>query len=149
MEHRIVERPAFKVVGLKEHHQPGSDDIPKLWDQFVPRMDEVKHLAEPRIYYGIMGNYNHETGFFDYMAARPVTSTEDIPQDMESWSIPAGKYAVFTTCLKTLHEDNRTIYNTWLPASGHGHADAPDFELYDERFQDGKEDPFEIYVAIT
>jgi AraC family transcriptional regulator len=50
--------------------------------------------------------------------------------------IPAQRYAVFS------HRDHvsriraafYTIWNRWLPASNHEHADAPDFERYDERF---------------
>jgi hypothetical protein len=38
MQPKIVTKPAFTVVGLRIHTKPMTQEIPQLWDQFVPRM---------------------------------------------------------------------------------------------------------------
>lgn len=148
MEHTIKQKPAFTVVGMKHRGAPGNPEIPKLWDRFIPLEQQIKHRAEPHIGYGVMGRYDPATNTFDYMAGVPVTSTDDIPDGMETWQLPAGKYAVFTTCLKTIHQDMNAIYSQWLPGSGYQPVDQPNFELYDEDFKGGDEDPVYVYIAI-
>jgi AraC family transcriptional regulator len=148
MEHQITERPGITVLGMKYRGAPGNPEIPKLWDRFIPRENEIQHRSDPHVGYGIMGRYDQATNTFDYLAGVPVTKTDDIPDGMETWELPAGKYAVFTTCLKTLHRDMDTIYGQWFPNSGYQHADTPDFELYDGDFRGGDEDPVYVYIAI-
>jgi AraC family transcriptional regulator len=50
--------------------------------------------------------------------------------------IPAQQYVVFTHRghISTIRSTWHTIWNTWLPGSGHEVADAPDFERYDAVF---------------
>lgn len=80
------------------------------------------------------------------MACMGVTSAADLPQGMISCSVPANKYAVFTTTLKTMRATYQRV-EEWLPKSGYHRAKAPDFELYDEHFA-GEDSPFYIYVPI-
>ncbi len=64
----------------------------------------------------------------------PASTT--CPGEFARIRIPAQRYAVFSHRghISTLRATVYTIWNKWLPASGHAHADAPDFERYDERF---------------
>jgi AraC family transcriptional regulator len=50
--------------------------------------------------------------------------------------IAAQRYAVFShrEHISTIRRTLNTIWNQWLPASGHVPADAPNFERYDEKF---------------
>ena len=53
MKPRIVERSAFHVVGMRERFTPGAvAGIPKLWERFVPRMEEVAGRL-PHASYGV------------------------------------------------------------------------------------------------
>jgi AraC family transcriptional regulator len=134
MKTRIVTKPAFTVVGMKYHGKNQNNEIPQLWRKFGPHMHEVKHILQPNVAYGVMGNYEEATGEFDYMAALEVERTADVAEGMTAWTIPAQTYAVFPCTLDTIRETYDTIYQRWLPTSGYRHADGPEFELYDERF---------------
>ena len=149
MEPKIVTRPAFTVVGMLYRGKNENQEIPQLWQAFGPRMGEIVHASKEPIAYGVMDNYDEETGEFDYVAALKVDSAEDIPEGMLSWQIPESKYAVAACSLPTLHETFHELYHEWLPNSGYERAPGPEFELYDERFDN--KDPhseLDLYIPI-
>ena len=148
MEPQFVTKPAFTVVGLLIHTRPMTPEIPNLWQQFDLRMDEVPHLAEPGVSYGLM-LMDHDLGKLDYMAGEEVTQVGDLPAGMTSWDIPANIYAVFETTLTTIGDTFGYIYDTWLLTSGYQHAPAPYFERYSETFNpDDPESKIEIYIPV-
>ena len=134
MDVKSVQRPPFKVVGLKYHGKPGPDDIPRLWDKFGPRMGEIRHVVNPKVAYGVMDNFDMASGEFDYVAAYEVDEIADMPSGMVSMEVPAQTYAIFTCTLPTIHATYEKINNTWLVESGYERAAGPEFELYDENF---------------
>jgi AraC family transcriptional regulator len=85
--------------------------------------------------YGVCCNADG-AGNFDYIAGVEVSSFDQLPAELRRVRIPAQRYAVFThrDHISTMRGTVYTIWNKWLPASGHDVADAPDFERYDERF---------------
>ena len=88
-------------------------------------------------------------GSFEYICGVEVTDFDRLPADLARIRLPARRYAVFT------HRGHvaglrATVYSIWnhaLPASGLVHADAPDFERYDARF-DPRTGQGEIDIAI-
>lgn len=149
MQPQFVTKPAFTVVGLLIHTTPMAPEIPQLWEQFVPRMAEIAHEAEPGVTYGLMGHYDQETGMFDYMAGNVVEKVADLPAGMTRWEVPANTYAVFETTLPTIGEAFGYIYNTWLPTSGYQPVAAPSFERYGESFNpDDGNSTLEIYIPV-
>ena len=147
MEAKIVSRPAFTVVGLKYHGKNEHNEIPQMWREFGPRMREIKHIVNPHVAYGVAGNYDEDSGEFDYVAGFEVDSVADMPEGMASWEVPEQTYAVFPCTLPTLHETFQYAYKTWLPQSGRQRAEGPEFELYDEKF-DPEDASSEMYVYI-
>jgi AraC family transcriptional regulator len=149
MEPKIVTKPAFTVVGMKYRGKNEKSEIPQLWEQFGPRICEIKHLADPHVAYGVMHNYDEESGEFDYVAGFEVSSVAEVPEGMVSWEVPEQTYAVFTCTLPTLMETFERAYKTWLPHSGYQRADSPEFELYDENFDSQDENSeMAIYIPI-
>ena len=71
---------------------------------------------------------------------------------MDDVSIPAGRYAVFTHSghISDLPKTVYTIWNKSLPDAGLNTREAPDFELYDCRFDPltGRGD-VEIWIPIA
>jgi AraC family transcriptional regulator len=140
MEPRIVTKPAFTVVGLpftgfitNAPLEAGNEnnEIGKVWDEFNARMAEVKHVSGPA--YGLcFGMPNDKEPW--YIAGVEVARAEDVPAGMMSMTVPAQMYAVFPCTLGTLGATYRMITEQWQPRSGYEHADAPDFELYDQEF---------------
>lgn len=133
MEPVIKDYPAFKVVGLaKVFDMETRADIPKLWEQLVPRFGEIKH-ASTGVTYGLCQRVD-QPGAFKYMACMEVDSLDDLPEGMEGIGVPAHKYAVFTHTISSgnLHEDLKPtmeyIWGTWAETSDFTYSDAPDFE---------------------
>lgn len=147
MKPKTTARPAFTVVGVKYRGKNENNEIPQMWSEFGPRMNEIKHKRNPHVAYGVMGNFDGDTGEFDYVAGFEVTSAAELPEGMVSWEVPEQNYAVFTCTLPTLHDTFHYIYETWLPQSGCQRAEGPEFELYDKSF-DPQDKSSEMYVYI-
>ena len=138
MEPRIVNKPAFTVVGLPftgfvsaAPYEGGveNNEIGKVWDQVNARFREIKHVCGPA--YGLcFGMPNDQEPW--YIAGFEVSQVDELPAGMLSMTVPAQKYAAFPCTLGTIGATYRTITEEWQPRTGHEHADAPDFELYDE-----------------
>lgn len=149
MEPKFVSLPAFTLVGMKMRVKPQGKVPGQLWDEFGPRMGEIKHVASPDVAYGLTDNMDMGSGEFDYMAAMQVSSAEDTPPGMTAYNVPAQTYAVFPCTIPTLREVFDQIYGVWLPSSGYVRTAGPELELYDETFD--PRDPaavFEVYIPI-
>ncbi len=146
MEPRFVDYPSFTAVGLATPFDfvTAQQTIPTLWDRFVPRMKEVRNVPDRRSF-GICRGH-------EYLACVQVTQVEAVPAGMVAWTVPAGHYAVFTHRgpVSRIGETVNRIWKDWLPSSGRVHVEgAPDFELYDERFQGASEESeFDLYIPI-
>jgi AraC family transcriptional regulator len=143
---KIVERPALTVVGLRILTKPMSPEIPALWPEFVPRIEEIADAVEPNVSYGVM----RHGAALEYMAAVSVSGTGPVPAGMHSLELPAGKYAVFRYPLSGLAKGFADIFDRLMPASGYVQsAGLPFFERYDENFDPGKPDSaVEIYLPV-
>lgn len=149
MEPRFVSLPAFTLVGMMMRVKPQGKVPGQLWDEFGPRMGEIEHMTGPDIAYGLTANMNMSTGEFDYMAGLQVSSSDDIPDGMVSYDVPAQTYAVFPCTLPTIREVFDHIYGAWLPVSGYMRTAGPELELYGEAFD--PRDPasvFEVYIPV-
>ena len=140
MEPRIVARPAFTVVGLpfvgfitSAPYEDGvqNNEIGKVWEEFNARYAEIQNVCGPA--YGLcFGMPNDREPW--YIAGAEVSRVEKIPAGMMSMTVPAQKYAVFPCTLGALGATYRYITEEWQPRAGYTHAEAPDFELYDEEW---------------
>lgn len=134
IEARIVEKPAFAVVGMLARTTPGNPNMMQLWMDFDGQVERVRGRTEPGVFYGAMHNYDMDTNEFDYVAGVEVQAGQTAPEGMVAWVIPAQTYAVFETTLPQIGNAFEAIYQSWLPGSDFERADAPEFELYDEAF---------------
>jgi AraC family transcriptional regulator len=96
-------------------------EIPAMWEEFLPRtgeLDSVGAQGDPGAY-GVsreLPGFGHER--FEYLAAVPVKSTEDLPEGMVGWEIPAHTYAVFpANGVPDLMRVIGYVYSEWLPNS--------------------------------
>lgn len=158
MKPRIIELPEFKVVGIKREVtlKTAHELIKKQWQEFNPRMGEVKNRIKPGEAYGIceycdLENFNEETPYYELVSVA-VSSLENPPQGMVGKVVPKSRYAVFTHKgpTKNLRATYDYIYKTWLPNSGEELSLHDDFELYDHRFKgvNNSESEFDIYIPI-
>jgi AraC family transcriptional regulator len=126
---------ALLIAGLGERYTfETNHGIPRQWERFAPYIGNVPGQVGGTAY-GVccIGDGN---GNFDYIAGVEVTSFDDLPSEFSRIRISAQRYAVFShrEHISRMRATAFTIWNKWLPESGYRHADAPDFELYDARF---------------
>lgn len=141
---QFVSKDAFTVAGLRIRTTPKSPDIPKLWDQLVPRMSELQHISESYTSYGVMQGVDNA---LDYMAGNPVDDTTDLPDGMSAWQIEGKTYAVFESTLPTLSETFDYIFGSWLLASEYKQGSGPLLERYGETFS--PDNPVvDIYIPV-
>ena len=144
MNARIITKPAFTVVGLRISTLPKSPEIPKLWDAFVPRMNELQNVSEPYASYGVMSSAGEA---LDYMAGNPVNEVSELPSGMSRWDIAENTYAVFESTLATLPQTFDTIFSSWFPTSNYKQAEGPLLERYGEHFS--PENPMvDVYIPV-
>jgi AraC family transcriptional regulator len=136
-----LEPPRFEsgkpllIAGLGERYTcETSKAIPAQWQRFAPHFGNVPGQLG-RTAYGVCCNTD-EDGNFDYICGVEVASFSDLPPDLSRVRVPAQRYAVFShrDHISTIRRTVNTIWNRWLPDSGHEVADAPNFERYGESF---------------
>ncbi|MEM8536374.1 MAG: AraC family transcriptional regulator [Pseudomonadota bacterium] len=134
--HEIKDHSAFRVIGMDTGLQQMGDNsaIPPLWQRLNARAHEIAEITQ-QAGYGVIcegdgdGNYRYVAGF-------AVSAGAAIPAGMRDVKIPAGRYAVFTH-KGHIADFPKTVYIVWnkaLPDAGLTPREAPEFELYDQRF---------------
>ncbi|MBE9031884.1 AraC family transcriptional regulator [filamentous cyanobacterium LEGE 11480] len=131
-----AEGRALLLVGLRQHHPQATaaQSILEQWEAF----EALKRMpgAIGTTTYGVVCGNNPAEQTFEYMCGLEVADFDAVPADLDRMQIQSQRYAVFTHRGKVAKLRNTwaEIWNEWLPASGYAAADAPDFELYDYRF---------------
>ncbi len=155
MEPKILRKESFKAVGMKYLGKNENNEISQLWDRFVPRIPEIRHLsaAMGEASFGLCYTLvdPSEPGEFSYIAALPVDQLADIPEGMVGVEVPAQTYAVAESHgLGEIGQTYDFLIKKWLPTSPYEAGKGPDFELYPMEFI--SEDPhstFYIYYPIV
>jgi len=143
---RLVERPAFGVIGTKTWIGGQDNDLfGRFWARC--RQDGVLALLER-----ISGaQFGAQTGGFTlgisrveqdpakrefyYMIAVevPEGSATAVPDELEGYQVPASHWAVFECrgqAPESIVKSEIYAFTQWLPASGFVHAPAPEMEVY-------------------
>lgn len=165
---KIIDRPAFKVVGyeFKNNMQKSlhTRNVPAFWSQrgLTDGTYEKKlyHTLNPPKHgeYCICVNADMEKDDFSYILAVGVEDYHLATEEMFKLEVPSAKYAVFTTPKVANDEFVNSIQGTWkyiledwFPNSGYEIDETKmDFEYYDERCHPWEYDKLsmEIYVPI-
>jgi AraC family transcriptional regulator len=136
-----LESPRFEngkpllVAGLGERYSyETSKAIPAQWQRFGPHFGNIPGQVG-RMAYGVCCN-SDDDGNFDYVCGVEVSNFSELPAQFSRVRIPERRYAVFShrDHISTIRRTINTIWNKWLPESGHEIADAPVFERYGEDF---------------
>jgi AraC family transcriptional regulator len=155
MQPKLLRSPAFDVVGMAGHFTPATNTrIPELWARFARRMHEVRHRRGSRTFGLCIDPDPGATGdgAFKYIAAVEVERVADVPAGMVSYHVPESRYAVFTHRghISRLGATVKQVFGTWLASQPVRRVAAPDFELYDQRFDPATGDgEVDIYVPIA
>jgi AraC family transcriptional regulator len=131
---RFDDGRAMLIAGLGQRYTfETNQGIPFQWQRFVPYIGHVPGQMG-RTTYGLCCNQDG-AGSFDYVCGVEVASFADIAPELQRVRVPKQRYAVFSHAghVSTLRAVAYTIWNKSLPALRLEVAEAPDFELYDDR----------------
>lgn len=158
MEPKIVTKNGFSIIGmeLKTTTKDGQNfkEIPQFWEKLLQQdiLSRIPNKSQEATSLGMCVDFNKEDGSFSYIIACEVSSTDDIPEDMITKTIPDAEYAVFT-CKGPLPDSIQNmvgfIHDEWFKNSEYKHAGTAEFELYDERCTGGTDCEVDIYVPIV
>ncbi len=131
----IKTQDAFRVIGLSAKCSFGNNSpIPPLWQALNARVDEFDERAVAAGY-GVCCDTDGQ-GNFRYVAGFVGIANSPIPKGMDDVIMPAGRYAVFHH-KGHIADFPKTVYTVWnksLPDAGLNPRQAPEFEVYDKRF---------------
>lgn len=146
LEPTIEHRPSMTLVGLATTFYDSSSEkntiaeqLPSLWDAFVPRLDEVPGRTD-QLAYGVIHQENTEGEHLEYLAGVEVAAAESMPSGMVPFNVPAARYATFAHRgePEKLDQTVNYIYSTWLLQSGLAHSYGPDLEIYGPDYRPGE-----------
>lgn len=143
IKHRIIERPAFEVVGKKTWISGQDNDLfGNFWVQSRERglfktfqgiNDFKPGIQTAGSTLGISRVEKDPTNReFFYMIA--IEKPEDCKvSDLEVYQVPASQWAVFECWGKvpeSIVKSEIYAFTEWLPSSEYAHAKAPEMEVY-------------------
>jgi len=148
-----------KLVGTHVHTSLANNNIPKLWNDFMPRIEEIANNRNTGYYEAhpydssfAMENFTGEMEF-EKWAAVEVVGVDSIPTGMKAITIEGGEYAVFEHKgkMNNIQLSFDYAYGTWLPNSDYEIDNRADFERYDGDRYFGPEHPesiTELWIPI-
>jgi AraC family transcriptional regulator len=145
---RIITSPTLTLAGRNKSYAIGPNPGIKLqWESFMGDFGKIEGQIGFSAYGVCHACDGH--GQMDYMCAVEVKDAGQVPGYLHTLQIPARKVAVFLHegPLETISETWMKIFNTWLPAAKLEVAHGPQFEVYGEAFNAGKEE-VEIFIPV-
>ena len=125
----------------------------QLWQRFMPRRKEIANslssdLISMQIYPSNF-DFNPNT-LFEKWAAVEVTDFSTVPDQMETFLLTEGLYAMFD--YKGSSNDTRIfqyIYTEWLPNSSYQFDNRPHFEVLGTKYKNGSSDSEEeLWIPV-
>jgi predicted transcriptional regulator YdeE len=123
------------IAGLNAHYTPQTrGEIPKQWQQFVPRLGEISGKVGNATY-GVVWRSTPDFAF-DYLCGVEVKSTDKLPAGFTHTALPQQRYAVFEhrDHISKIAQTIDALWNRWAPECGLKIAQTPCFERYTEEF---------------
>ncbi|MCD4752143.1 MAG: GyrI-like domain-containing protein [Anaerolineaceae bacterium] len=163
MDVTIKKRPAQLYIGqTRQFNKTTIPQIAVFWSEFFSNMAVIAPLLPPNAADGIPGNHSlglcypeNEKGIFDYAVAFPLKENKvsDIPEGYEIIMVPEQEYVVIPApgAKENIGKAYNYAFETWFPQQTEWEQECtkPDFELYDEHFNDFKEDSILwIYIPV-
>jgi AraC family transcriptional regulator len=158
MNYQLIERDAFKIVGLKETFSCNdnfaqSQGINRFWARIGQEgmINKLFGLNNGQIS-GLIGatvDYNKEENSIEYWIA--VDSKDDAPEDFIIYKVPAAKWVVFEAIgpvIDVVPATWKKIYSEWFPSNDYEHGSAPAMEVYKSPDPNSPTAKTEIWVPV-
>jgi AraC family transcriptional regulator len=131
-----------KLVGKRVLMSLVENKTPDLWRSFMPRRKDIKNSVSNDTI--SMSTYSEPLRLgdlhqkFHKWATVEVSDFDNVPDEMETFTLEGGLYAVFH--YQGLSTDNRIfiyIFSEWLPNSDYELDDRPHFEILGDKYKNG------------
>jgi len=157
MQPRIETITMKKLVGKRLRMSFSNNKTFELWKSFMTRRKEITNNKTTDLF--SMQIYDKHFDFkninqyeeFDKWATVEVTDFDTIPDEMESYTLTGGLYAVFihkgaaSTGPKTFNY----IFGTWLPDSDYILDNRPHFEILGQKYiHEDPDSEEEIWIPV-
>lgn len=156
MTPRIVKLEEKMLIGLNIKMSLIENKTGFLWGQFAPRIKEIiNRVSEDKIsmqvYPSIYFKQFHPNKEFEKWATVEVYDFTNIPNELESFVLNEGLYAVFQ--YKGSSSDTKVfeyIFSEWLPKSVFEVDERPHFEVLGKKYRNNDEtSEEEIWIPIV
>ena len=157
MQPSIINIKSKNLIGKRLRMSFADNKTFSLWRSFMPE----RKLIQNSVNSDLISMQVYPPGFdfeifdpnteFEKWAAIEVTDISKVPDGMETFNLPGGRYAVFT------HKGPASagaqtfvyIFRIWLPASEYVLDDRPQFEILGEKYKHEQPDSEEeIWIPI-
>ncbi len=130
-----------KLIGKKLTMSFANYNITELWKNFMPRKKEITNAISSDLISMAIYKPSHFSDFnprneFEKWSTIEVSNFENVPDEMETYILPGGLYALFE--YKGLNTDNSIyhhIFNSWLPNSGYILENRPHLEILGDKYK--------------
>jgi len=151
---RHIHKETFTVMGIETFGCNQNNEIPNLWRRFLINMNQLSHYHNNTFLCicDHVPDYDPNKSEFSYMACIEIGNTKfHPPKGMITKTIFKQDYVVFTHVGHSdmLEDTYKYIYGTYFFKSEFELENAPDFELYDSRFNPNSErSEIDIYIPV-
>lgn len=156
MDFRIETLKEKKFVGKKLKMSFAGNKTFELWRDFMPRRNEIKNKIGDELYSieiypeGFFENFDPNEEF-EKWAAVEAANFENVPGEMEIFTLPEGIYAVFIYRGKASAAASfyQNIFGNWLPNSEFVLDTRPHFAVMGEKYENDSDDSEEeIWIPV-
>jgi AraC family transcriptional regulator len=155
MTPRIEKLNEKRLIGKRLTMSLADNKTGDLWKSFMARRREIvnnltNEMISLQVYKSTHFADFKPTNQFEKWATVEVANFDNVPNEMETFTLPDGLYAVFD--YKGLSIDNsifQYIFGNWLPTSDYDLDDRPHFEVLGDKYKNN--DPTseeEIWIPI-
>jgi AraC family transcriptional regulator len=166
MDYKLVEKPAFDVIGTSKKfttvNKENLKKIPQFWSEFKKSRDyktvcdlitaeKETTVTGPTLLGVCIPNENKNLEEFFY-AIGVESSSKKALVGFETIYIPALTWAIFDAngpAEKSVQEATESIYQEWFPSTGYEEAAAPELEVYPAGDTDNPDYRCQIWVPIN
>lgn len=131
-----------KLVGKRMTMSYADYRVGELWANFMPRRKEITNKLTNDLISLVVYSSTHFVDFkatneFERWATVEVASFDNVPDEMETFILSSGLYAVFhyTGSSTDISSFYQNIFNVWLPDSGYSLDTRAHFEVLGEKYK--------------
>lgn len=157
MNPRIENITKKYLLGMRTTMSLANNKTSELWQQFMQRRKEIKNISNSNLY--SIQVFDESLEFKDFnlntefekWAAVEISDLNDIPEDLETYTLKGGLYAVFVHKgpASEFQKTFQFIFGQWLPNSQYELDTRAHFELLGDKYENNSPNSEEeVWIPI-